>query len=97
MRLNSMQVKQTLSQFDAQVLPDDHPAVAQLNSVFGEHTFFVDKSGLKVLEPAQAPDMQGQAGEVVSLAEWSDPELTSLRPHEPEPTGVLITLEPSKH
>jgi len=27
MKLNSAQVKQTLSQFDAEVLPDDHPAV----------------------------------------------------------------------
>jgi hypothetical protein len=97
MKLSSTQVKQTMTQLDAQVLPEDHPAVAQLNSVFGEHTFFVDRNGLKVLEPAEAPDMQGQTGEVVSLAEWSDPELTSLRPHEPEPTGVLITLEPSKH
>ncbi len=97
MKLNSTQVKQTMTQLNAQVLPDDHPAVPQLNSVFGDHTFFVDTSGLKVLEPAQTSDMPGQTGEVVSLAEWSDPELTSLRPHEPEPTGVLIALEPSKH
>jgi hypothetical protein len=97
MKLNSAQVKQTMTQLNAQVLPDDHPALAQLNSVFGEHTFFVDTNGLKVLEPAARPDVEGQAGEVVSLAEWSDPELTSLRPHEPEPTGVLITLEPNKH
>jgi hypothetical protein len=90
MKLNSAQVKQTMTQLNAQVLPDDHPAVARLNSVFGEHTFFVDQNGLKVLEPAEAPDMQGQTGEVISLAEWSDPDLTSLRPHEPEPTGVLV-------
>ena len=38
MRLNSTQVKQTMSQIDAQVLPDDHPAVSQLNSLFGDHT-----------------------------------------------------------
>ncbi|ERF80784.1 hypothetical protein JQ559_12385 [Bradyrhizobium viridifuturi] len=97
MKLNATQVKQTMTQLNAQVLPDDHSAVAQLNSVFGEHTFFVDTSGLKVLEPAQSSGMPGQTGEVVSLADWSDPELTSLRPHEPEPTGVLVTLEPSKH
>lgn len=97
MKLNSAQVKQTMTQMNAQVLPEDHPAVPQLNSVFGEHTFFVDTAGLKVLEPAETADKQGQAGEVVSLADWSDPELTSLRPHEPEPTGVLIMLEPSKH
>jgi hypothetical protein len=40
MKLNSTQVKQTLSQFDAQVLPDDHPAVTQLSDLFGDHTFF---------------------------------------------------------
>jgi hypothetical protein len=40
MKLNSTQVKQTLSQFDAEVLPDSHPAVPQLNDLFGDHTFF---------------------------------------------------------
>jgi hypothetical protein len=96
MKLNSTQVKQTLSQFDAEVLPDDHPAVTQLNSLFGDHTFFLDGSGLKVLEPTEVPEMQAQAGEVVSLADWSDATLTSLKPHEPELTGVVIVLE-SKH
>jgi hypothetical protein len=52
MRLNSTQVERTLSQMNAQVLPDDHPAVAQLTNMFGDHTFFLDESGLKVLEPA---------------------------------------------
>ena len=51
MKLNSTQVKQTLSQFQAEVLPDNHPAVAQLNNLFGDHTFFLDGGGLKVLEP----------------------------------------------
>jgi hypothetical protein len=96
MRLNSSQVEQTMSQIDAQVLPDDHPAVTQLNSLFGEHTFFLDGEGLKVLEPAEASETGDQAGEIVSLANWSDASLSSLRPHEPEPTGVLIVLE-SRH
>ena len=93
MKLNSTQVEQTLSQLDAQVLPDDHPAATQLTSVFGNHTFFVDMSGLKVLEPAEEPETRSQAGEVVSLADWSDATLTSLRPHEPEPTGVVVALD----
>jgi hypothetical protein len=96
MKLSSTQLKQTLSQLDAQVLPDDHPAVTQLSDLFGDHTFFLDTSGLKVLEPAGAPEMENQTGEVVSLADWSDATLTSLKPHEPEPTGVVIVLE-SKH
>lgn len=97
MKLNSTQVKQTLSQFQAEVLPDDHPAVAQLNNLFGNHTFFLDGRGLKVLEPTGAPETEAQSGEVVSLADWSDATLTSLRPHEPEMTGVMVVLEPSKH
>jgi hypothetical protein len=94
MKLNSAQVKQTMTQLDAQVLPENHPAVAQLNGLFGEHTFFVDESGLKVLEPAEPQEMAGETGEVISLADWTDAELTSLRPHEPQPTGVLVMLEP---
>ena len=96
MKLNATQVKRTLSQFDAEVLPDSHPAVPQLNTLFGDHTFFLDSDGLNVLEPAETPELEGQTGEVVSLASWSDATLTSLRPHEPEPTGVVIDLE-SKH
>ena len=93
MRLNESQVKQTLSQFDAQVLPEDHPAVTQLSSLFGDHTFFLDGGGLKVLEPNEA-QAEGQTGEVISLADWSDATLTSLRPHEPQSTGVTVVLEP---
>jgi hypothetical protein len=97
MRLNSTQVKQTLSQFDAQVLPDDHPAVTQLSSLFGDHTFFLDGAGLKVLEPNETPEAaEAKTGEVVSLADWSDASLTSLRPHEPQMTGVVVVLE-SRH
>ncbi|WFT95511.1 hypothetical protein QA633_46050 [Bradyrhizobium barranii] len=43
MKLTSEQVKQTVNQLGAQVLPDEHPAMPQLNSMFGEHTFFVDE------------------------------------------------------
>ena len=97
MKLNATQVKQTLTQFDAQVLPDDHPAVTQLNDLFGDHTFFLDSGGLKVVEPAEAPEMEAPpTGEVVNLADWSDATFTSLKPHEPELTGVVVVLE-SKH
>ena len=43
MKLTPTQVERTLSQFEAQAIPDDHPAVPQLNELFGEHTFFVDQ------------------------------------------------------
>jgi hypothetical protein len=97
MRLNDMQVKQTLSQIDAQVLPDSHPVAAQLSDMFGDHTFFLDQSGLKVLEPTDTATTiatEIPAGEVVSLADWSDPTLT---PHPPEMTGTIIQFGQVKH
>jgi hypothetical protein len=98
MKLDATQVKQTLSQMNAHVLPDDHPAVAQLTNMFGDHTFFLDEAGLKVLEPAEMPDEQdARSGEVVSLADWSDASLTSLTPHAPETTGTIIVFSQVKH
>ena len=93
MKLNSTQLKKTLSQFEAEVLPDNHPAVPQLHSMFGDHTFLLDDTGLNVLEPAEKLETEVRTGEVVSLASWSDATLTTLRPHEPEPTGLVIVLE----
>jgi hypothetical protein len=97
MRLNAMQVKQTLDQMNAHVLPDSHPAVTQLTSVFGDHTFFLDEGGLKVLEPAEVPAAGTRSGEVLSLADWTDATLTSLTPHEPELTGTVVVFDDVRH
>ncbi len=97
MKLNTTQVEQTLNQMDAHVLPDSHPAVNQLTSVFGDHTFFLDKSGLKVLEPTEVPETGAESGEVVSLADWTDATLTSLTPHEPESTGTIVIFREVRH
>jgi hypothetical protein len=90
MKLNSAQVEQTLSQFEAQVIPDDHPIVPQLSDLFGDHTFFLNSDGLNVVEPNETG---ARAGTVVNLANWTDAHLTSLAPHEPEPTEIIVVLE----
>ncbi len=97
MRLNETQLKQTLNQINAEVLPDNHPAAAQLCDLFGDHTFFLDQSGLKVLEPAETSESDVQTSEVISLADWSDATLTSLKPHAPEPTGAVVVFDQMKH
>src|ERR1700751_2121645 len=97
MELNSMQIERTLSQFDAQVLADDHPAIAQLTKLFGKHTFFLDDKGLNVLELIETPQMEPQGGEMVNIADWSDATLTKLRAHAPEPTGIVISLKEIHH
>jgi hypothetical protein len=97
MRLNETQVKQTLNQLNAQVLPDDHPAIGKLSELFGDHTFFVDESGLKVLDSPDPREGEAQTGTVISLADWNDGTFSSLNAHEPEPTGDVVVLAQSKH
>jgi hypothetical protein len=95
MRLTSEQVERTLTQFDAQPIPEDHPAVARLSEVFGDHTFFIDANGLNVVEPTEPDEPTGvgaETGKVVKLAGWSDEKLTQLAPHPPEPTDVVVVL-----
>jgi hypothetical protein len=46
MKLTSTQIEQTLGQFEAEPIPENHPMVTQLNEVFGEHTYFVNSDYL---------------------------------------------------
>ena len=97
MKLNEAQISKTLSQFRAQVLSEDHPAVAQFCELFGHHTFFLDARGLNVLERLEVPGMEAQDGEVICLADWGDADFTKLTTHQPEPTGVVIRLKEVHH
>jgi hypothetical protein len=96
MRLTPVLVKRTLSQFEAQAIPDNHPAVPELSRMFGDHTFFLDGNGLNIVEPALVDEEGTEAGKVVRLASWNDPDRTSLAAHEPEPTDVVVELGSEK-
>ena len=92
MKLNAAQVERILTQVDARVLPVGHPVDVELSELFGDHTFFLDNSGVNILEAAEMPEEGVETGEIINLANWTDTTFTSLRPHEPEPTGVLVAL-----
>jgi hypothetical protein len=96
MKLTSAQVEKTLSQFEAQAIPDGHPMIPRLSELFGEHTFFLNSDGLNILEPTADPSNAGVQARVVNLANWGDANLTTLAPHEPELTDAVIELG-SKH
>ncbi len=96
MKLTSAQVERTLTQFEGEVIPDNHPVVPQLNSVFGEHTFFLDSHGLNSVEPAETSEASVQSAKVVNLADWSDANPNHLEAHEPEPTDVVVIIS-SRH
>jgi hypothetical protein len=89
MKLNSAQLERTLGQFEARAIPDGHPLIQQLNDLFGEHTFFLDRHGLNIVEPIE---VAGESAMVVNLASWSDESRSGLEVHEPEATDVVIML-----
>jgi hypothetical protein len=93
MKMNSAQIEQTLNQFDAQAIPAGHPAMPQLEGLFGGHTFFLDSEGLNIVEPVEAEQNDRQRGVVVNLASWTDADRVSLEPHEPESTELVVDLE----
>jgi hypothetical protein len=73
MKLNTAQVARTMSQLQVEALPEDHPLVPQLNRIFGDHTYFLDGSGLNIPEPAAAalevpPSNIGEVGVLVNVA-----------------------------
>ncbi|TAI67153.1 hypothetical protein [Bradyrhizobium sp. Leo170] len=97
MKLNEAQITKTLSQFQAQVLAEDHPVAAQFHELFGQHTFFLDARGLHVLELLEVPGMEAEEGEVISLADWASADFMKLTTHQPEPTGLVVRLKEVQH
>ncbi|GGC86212.1 hypothetical protein [Chelatococcus reniformis] len=93
MKLASKHVDQTLSQFEAQVIPDGHPLTQTLSDMFGEHTFFLSANGLNIIEPDGAGEAGDATGRVVRIASWSSERHDSLAPHQPEFTGIVVELD----
>lgn len=97
MKLNAAQIEQTLQQLDAQAIPAEHPAMSQLERLFGEHTYFIDNSGLNIVEPVATDKAAGKMGVVVNLANWTDGKGTSLEAHAPELTDRMINLDKDRN
>ncbi len=97
MKLNTAQVARAMDQLQIEAIPEDHPLIPKLNQLFGDHTYFLDRSGLSIVEPA-AGDLApagadgGGTGVVVNLATWTSSNPPQLQVHEPEPTDNMIAL-----
>jgi hypothetical protein len=90
MKLSPEKLDSILEQIDLELIPDDHPSLPKLKNVFGDHTFFVDASGLIIVEPLEQHPV---TGELIKIASWDDADPSHLVPHTPEETDVLIELE----
>ena len=93
MKMNTAQIRQTLHQYQAQALPAEHPLMAQLERLFGDHTYFLDGNGLNIVEPVEPEQTDGLHGVVVNLASWADEKAQSLQPHKPKATDMVVDLE----
>ena len=65
MKLTWAQIERTLSQFEAQAIPENHPVLPRLNELFGDHTFFIDSNGLNIVEPT--PELAGGRTQVARV------------------------------
>lgn len=92
MKLNTDQVAAIKEQTNADPVPEDNPAIDALRDAFGDHTFYVDTRGLHVFESVDLPDHEGEPATVIQVASWSDEEMTTLEPMEPQATGMVIDL-----
>ena len=97
MKLNTAQVARTIDQLQVEALPEDHPLVPQLNRIFGDHTYFLDGSGLNILGSAAAAlevpaSTVGEVGVLVNVANWTDSNPPKLEVHEPEVTNTTVAL-----
>jgi len=93
LKLSARQIRHTTDQISAQALPEDHPMMAELIPLFGEHTYFLDKEGLEIVEKTgELPDGT-QTASIIKLARWADMYRTALAPHAPEPTDVVVRLK----
>ena len=89
MKLKAAQVEQVLNKLPAEVIPDDHPTVPELESVFGPHPFFLLSEGLHVVERGGAPEEERPTTYVVRVASWTDERKTRLRAQEAEVTDTV--------
>lgn len=93
MKLSLASIDRTLVQFNAEPVPDDHPLAEEFRKFFGDHTFFLDRGGLHIVEPGEPYPGGAETGRVVKLASWTDASKKALAPHDRLPTDIVVALD----
>jgi hypothetical protein len=108
MKLSDGAIERIREDTGADPVPDEHPVHEKLKEHFGDHTFYVDAGGLFVWEPAEAVDAAANEGTEAGagdgdgdgtlraiafhVASWSNEEKTTLAPHTPRATNLMLTV-----
>ena len=91
MKLSPTQIGHVEHQMGFQAVPDNHPVLADLEGTFGNHTFFLDRQGLNIVEVDAESD---GAGVIFKLASWASDNMSELLPHDPEMRPATVDLSP---
>lgn len=91
MKLNSEQAQHVADQLEGQIVPEEHPSAAELKQALGDHTFFLNGSGLHVVEPDTSTDNDDDAA-AIKIGSWAQGADGQLYIHEPQPVQA-VTLK----
>lgn len=94
MKLTKAQITQISDQISADPVPEDGPAADLLKEHFGEHTFYVDESGLHIFETDEADEVVGECRVfAVRVASWTNEKRDALSPHDPIVGSTSAVIE----
>ena len=98
MKLSNVQIAATRDSLGATPVPEDHPVMEQLQQAFGEHTFFLDQSGLSVFvdQADVSSEVELPEGEprLVMIAAWTDEDRNTLGAVTPVDRGITLPEPP---
>lgn len=90
MKLSAQQIADVRDTLGASPIPDEHPAMGQLQQAFGDHTFYLHEQGLSAFFGPEEAEMPDDQPKLMMLATWSDGERTQLEGIQPVPTGHVL-------
>lgn len=94
MKLTDQQISQIKEQIGAEPVPAQSPATETLAQHFGEHTFYVDESGLHFFETVEAQPESGPCQvQPVRVATWTNEKRDALAPHDPVVGATVVDID----
>jgi len=92
MKMTAGQIEVVKRTLGAEPVPEDNPAMEQLRTAFGDHSFYASEDGLMVFEPDEDGSAGGDIARLVMVAAWTDDAKNSLAPVEPRRTDITVDL-----
>jgi len=92
MKLNDEQVQHIEAKTGVEPIPDTTITHDQLKEHFGDHSFYLDATGVYVWEPVSDASISALQLKAFQLASWINAEHTALERHEPAAKDQDVTI-----